>query len=79
MIHYTADFTQFKQIICRRKNGPAGAGPKKTNQQPVPQIWLRICQMEPQPETGLQTELQEKKNILPTSFSEFVSRGQEEY
>ena len=57
------------------KNGPAlWTGPQKSNQQPKPQIRLRICQMELQ--SVLQLVLQEKKNILPTSFSEFASRRQ---
>ena len=43
-------------------------------QQPVPQIWLRICQMEPQP--VLQQLPPKKKYILPTSFSVFASRRQ---
>jgi len=58
-----------------KKRSCPKTGPHKANQQPEPQIWLRICQMELQ--QGLQTELQEKKNILPTSFSEFASRRQD--
>ena len=48
----------------------------KPYQQPKPQIWLRICQMELH--LSLQQLPQEKKNILPTSFSVFASRRQEE-
>jgi len=63
--------------ILQKKRSCPGAGTRILHQQPKPpQIRLRICQMEQQP--VLQPELQEKKNILPTSLSEFVSRGQEE-
>ena len=42
------------------------------DQQPMPQNRLRICQMALQ--SLQQLVLQVKKNILPTSLSEFVPR-----